>query len=83
MQHGVTIVDRLTKWVTLVPAHMGADHPLDAPEVASLFFYHIVYRFDMPRSIVHDRDSRFTSEFWTHLWRLLGSKTLLSSTYHP
>ena len=79
----VTVVDRLTKWVTLIPCHMGPDHPLGAEEVASLFFRHIVCRFGLPRSLVHDRDARLTSAFWTSLWRLVGTRTLFSSAHHP
>ena len=37
----VTIVDQLTKWATLIPCHMGPDHPLGAEEVALLFFHYV------------------------------------------
>ena len=55
----VTNVDQLTKWVTLVPCHMGPDYPLRAEEVASLFFHHIVCHFGIPHSLVHDQDAQF------------------------
>lgn len=62
---------------------MGLDHPLATEEVASLFFRHVVCRFRMPHSLVHNQDARFMSAFWTHLWRLVGTRTLFSSVQHP
>ncbi|KAK3007067.1 hypothetical protein RJ639_016631 [Escallonia herrerae] len=37
----------------------------------------------MPQDIVSDRDSRFTENFWTELFKLFGSQLLMSSSYHP
>ena len=79
----VTIVDWLTKWVTLVPYHMGPDHPLGAEEVALLFFHHIVCHFGIPHSLVYNWDAQFMWEFWTHLWRLIGIRILFCSMHHP
>ena len=78
----VTIVDWLTKWVTLVTYHMGPDHPLGVEKVASLFFHQIVCHFGIAHSLVHDCDIQFTLEFWTHLWCLVGTMTLFSSVHH-
>ncbi|KAK2996759.1 hypothetical protein RJ639_025840 [Escallonia herrerae] len=33
--------------------------------------------------IVSDRDSRFTENFWTELFKLFGSQLSMSSSYHP
>ena len=37
----------------------------------------------MPESIVSDRDPRFTSGFWRHVFELLGSKLHMSTADHP
>ena len=37
----------------------------------------------VPISIESDRDSRFTSQFWQSFQKQIGSKILLSTTYHP
>ena len=37
----------------------------------------------IPESIVSDWDTRFTSIFWKELHRLMGSKLLMSTTFHP
>ena len=75
-------VDRLTKYVRLVPVRIGAGE-LSAERVAKLFFVHVVAVFGVPREVLHDRDPRFTGSFWAELWRLLGTRTLFSSAYHP
>ncbi|KAK3043277.1 hypothetical protein RJ639_002520 [Escallonia herrerae] len=37
----------------------------------------------MPQDIVSDRDSRFTGNFWTELFKLFGSQLSMSSSYQP
>ncbi len=58
-----TCVEKLSKYVVLVPCRMG-DGELSAVDVADLFFSHVVARYGVPRSVLHDRDPRFTSSFW-------------------
>ncbi|KAL0422585.1 UNVERIFIED_CONTAM: Transposon Tf2-11 polyprotein [Sesamum latifolium] len=59
------------------PKHVTAEG------TAHLFFKHIVKYWGLPRDIVSDRDSRFTGVFWTELFKILGSKLSMSSSYHP
>ena len=58
-----TCVEKLTKYVVTIPCKMG-DGSLSASDVADLFFVHVVSRFGVPRSVLHERDPRFTSSFW-------------------
>ena len=37
----------------------------------------------MPKSIISDRDPRFTGSFWRELFKILGSQLNISSSYHP
>ena len=37
----------------------------------------------LPKSIISDREMRFTSHFWKTLRSLLGTKLTFSSSYHP
>ncbi|KAL0401593.1 UNVERIFIED_CONTAM: hypothetical protein Slati_4189200 [Sesamum latifolium] len=51
--------------------------------MANLFFKHIVKYWGLPKDIVSDRNSHFTGVFWTELFKILGSKLSMSSSYHP
>ena len=37
----------------------------------------------VPKSIVLDHDTKFTSTFWCELHRLMGTKLLMSTAFHP
>ena len=51
--------------------------------MADLFWAHVVARFGVPTSVLHDRDPRFTSAFWRQLWERLGARVRLSTAFHP
>ena len=51
-------------------------------EAALLFLDHVYRQHGMPKSIVSDRDPRFTSGFWRHVFELLGSKLHTSTADH-
>ena len=55
-------VDRLTKYIKLIPCLMGKDL-LTAEQVILLVFQNLVQYFGIPISIIYDRDSRFTTDF--------------------
>jgi hypothetical protein len=75
----VTMVDRFSKYATFV----AAPKYISAEETAQLFFKHIVKYWGVPKSLVSDRDSRFMGNFWTELFKLLGTSLDMSSSYHP
>ena len=75
----MTVVDRSTKMVHLVPTVGTAT----AVDVAQLFVSHVWKLHGVPRTIVSDRDSKFVSAFWQELMRLLGTKLKMSSAFHP
>ena len=55
--------------------------PMD--KLAKLYVDEIISRHGVPLSIVSDRDSRFTSNFWNGLQTELGTRLKLSTAYHP
>ncbi|KAK1424442.1 hypothetical protein QVD17_19772 [Tagetes erecta] len=73
------IVDRLTKSSHFIPYNESY-----SPEkMAKLYIKEIVSRHGVPLSIISDRDSRFTSRFWSSLQKDLGTRLNLSTAYHP
>jgi len=56
---------------------------ITAEGAARLFLDHVFKVFGMPKTIVSDRDPRFTGKFFMDLCKLLGIKQAFSSAYHP
>src|ERR1700677_2376549 len=52
-------------------------------DLAWFYIRDIVRLHGMPESIVSDRDLKFTSRFWRELHRSLGTKLLMSTSFHP
>ncbi|MBW0507245.1 hypothetical protein O181_046960 [Austropuccinia psidii MF-1] len=73
------IVDRLSKSMRCLPCHK-ADTAMDT---ALLFWNHIISTCGVPKIIISDRYPKFTSEFWTNLYDMLGTKLSFSTAYHP
>ena len=78
----MTCIEGLLGYVCLIPCFMG-EGELSAEHVAQLFFDSVVRVFGLPDAVLHDRDPRFTADFWRHLWCSLGSRAVFSSAYHP
>lgn len=78
--NGIMVMeDKLTKMVHLAPCTTA----ITAEGAANIFFKEVVRHHGVPRSIISDRDTRFTSDFWHSLWEQLGTKLHMSSSYHP
>ena len=75
----LTVVDRATKMVHLIPVRQT----ITAAETARVFWDQVGRLHGIPRSIVSDRDPRFVSKFWQELWKILCSKLRMSSAHHP
>lgn len=72
-------VDRLTKRVHFTPSFTSDD----ALAVAKIFIKEIFKQHGLPKSIVSDRDPKFTSRFWKELCNLLGIQLKMSTAQHP
>jgi hypothetical protein len=75
----LVFIDRLTKMVHLVPTITK----VSAVESAKLLVHNVWRLHGLPKEIVLDRDPRFTSECWTEIMRLVGTKQSMSSAFHP
>ena len=77
----MTCIEGLLGYVRLIPCFIG-EGELSAEQVAQLFVDSMVGVFGLPDEVLHDRDPRFTADFWRHLWDSLGSRAVFSSAYH-
>ncbi|KAE8716635.1 Protein NRT1/ PTR FAMILY 3.1 [Hibiscus syriacus] len=75
----MVVVDRFSKYVTFIPESKVCP----AVEAARLFLKHVVKYWGMPKTIISDRDTRFTGRFWTELFKLMGSSLNFSTAIHP
>ena len=75
----LVVINCFTSQVHLIPMNTC----VTAKEVAWLFFIEIMRLHGVPESIVSDRDTKFTSIFWKELHRLMGTKLLMSTVFHP
>jgi len=73
------IIDRLTKMGHFVTCH-GTMSPED---LADHFLWQIVRPYRLPGSIISDRGSLFTSDFWKRVTESLGISRNLSTAFHP
>jgi hypothetical protein len=75
----LVVVDRLSKMAHFIPTTTT----VTAEGLAKLFQDHIWRLHGIPRSIVSDRGSLFTSIFWKALSKLLNTDLDLSTAFHP
>ena len=56
---------------------------VSASEVDTLFFKDIFRLHGLPKIIISDRDSKFTSAFWQALFDMVGTSMNMRTSYHP
>ncbi|MBW0470088.1 hypothetical protein O181_009803 [Austropuccinia psidii MF-1] len=54
-----------------------------AMDTALLFWNNIIYTCGVPKIIISDRDAKFTSDVWSNLYDILGTKLAFSTAYYP
>ncbi|UOH79356.1 hypothetical protein LQV05_000360 [Cryptococcus neoformans] len=75
----LTITDRLTGFIELVPCSTT----INTRDLAILVWDRWVSHYGLPLSITSDRDTLFTSRFWTTLWEKQNVKLKMSTAFHP
>lgn len=75
----LVIIDRYTKVAAYVPTHKT----IDARELSNIFIEEWIRHKGVPRGIVSDRGTVFTSAFWQHTCDALHAKRKLSTAFHP
>ena len=73
------VVDRFTKYVIIRPVTTR----ITAEETAEKFKSMVIIDHGLPEKVISDRDPRWREAFWGQLLVQIGSKTALSTAYHP
>jgi IS30 family transposase len=73
------VVDRLTKVAHFIPVKTTYNSSV----LAELYMARIVCLHGVPKKIVSDRGTQFTSHFWQQLHEALSTHLKFSSAYHP
>jgi hypothetical protein len=75
----MVVVDKLSKSAHFVPIKSTCK----AIYTVNIFMKEIFRLHGMPRDIISDRDTKFTSSFWKSLMVGFETKLLFSTAYHP
>ena len=75
----MVVVNKLSKAAHFIPIKSTCK----AIDIVSVFMKEIFRLHGMPKEIIFDRDTQFTSNFWKSLFVGFETKLLFSTTYHP
>uniref|UniRef100_J3KVA3 Integrase catalytic domain-containing protein n=1 Tax=Oryza brachyantha TaxID=4533 RepID=J3KVA3_ORYBR len=73
------IIDRLTKVAHFIPVNST----YRGSKLAELYFAKILCLHGVPKKIVSNRGSQFTSKFWQKVQEEMGTRLNFSTIYHP
>eukprot|EP00253_Pinus_taeda_P017231 PITA_17231 len=73
------VVDKLSKAAHFIPVQST----YKAAQIAHIFMQNVFRLHGLPKTIVSDRDVKFTSAFWKTLFAELGTQLNFSTAYHP
>lgn len=74
----MVVINRFIKYGHFI----ALDHPFTAQDIMQLFLDHFYKFHGLPAAIVTDRDKVFTNKFWKELFKKLGIRLMVSTTYH-
>ncbi|MBW0464347.1 hypothetical protein O181_004062 [Austropuccinia psidii MF-1] len=75
----LVIIDSHSKSVRSLPCHKEDT----AMDTTLLLWNKMIATCGVPNIMISDKDPNFTSEFWTYLYDMLGTKLEFSTAYHP
>jgi hypothetical protein len=75
----MVVVDKLSKSAHFIPVKSTCK----VIDITQVFMKEVFRLHGMPKEIVSDRDTKFTSNFWKSLMAGLETKLLFSTAYHP
>ena len=73
------VICRMMSMVHLIPVNMRTT----ASQLSTVYMREVVRLHGLPSSIVSDQDPKFMSKWWCELHRIMGTKLLMSTSFHP
>jgi len=73
------IVERLTELAIYLPCRKD----IDSPELAGMFFEHVICKNGVPDNIITNGGTQFTRLFWARVCSHLSINHRLSTAFHP
>jgi acyl-ACP thioesterase len=74
----MVVVDKLTKVAHFIPVKITRKES----KIVDVYMKEIARLHGIPKTIVSDRDPKFTSKFWKVLFNGFGTKLNFSTAYH-
>ena len=75
----MVVVDKITKAAHFIP--LGTIHK--EANVVDIYMKEVTRLHGIPKTIVSNRDPKFTSKFWKGLFRGFKMNLNFNTTYHP
>jgi hypothetical protein len=75
----MVVVDKLTKYAHFIPVNLTHK----ANNIVDVYMRKIARLHGIPKTIVSNKDPKFTSNFWKGLFNGFGTNLNFSTTYHP
>jgi hypothetical protein len=75
----MVVVDKITNIAHFIPVKLTHK----ATNVVDIYMREIARLHGIPKTIVFDRDPKFTSNFWKGLFKGFGTNLNFITTYHP
>jgi hypothetical protein len=75
----MVVVDKLRNYSHFIPIKSTCKEI----DISNIFMKDIFRLHGMPREIISNRDTKFTSIFWEYLMTGCETKLLISTAYHP
>ena len=75
----MVVVDKFSKQAHFISFRKN----FTAKDAARHYVNHVARLHGLPKSVISDRDSKFTSEFWVELLRIWDVRLRMSSAWHP
>jgi hypothetical protein len=72
------IICHMSSMVHLIPVHMTTT----ASQLSVIYMHEVVRLHRLLASIISDQDPKFTSKWWLELHRIMGTKLLMSTSFH-